>query len=276
MHPKGFVVPIIAETTSLMDFFRYVEMLLQQQEWLSSGLLKLYRRTQIGSDLSRGSPMKGKDRSISVHHILEQLGVMNDQNRIVFESAAATKFDQQKSSVSNDENERIPYSPDIETYDDRCGGVNSILSESFYHSPTTVASDNIPMLMSDDPCSAFFQFPNPVEKKSEPTIWIQDPDADLSVFPSWCRDTLISGDEGQFGDILASKMQICFESPVQNAVHSDLGSVFIKDITQTTKRTPLLPIKPVSGSRTSTTHSFVPEVAFASMQGDKGRPRERC
>ena len=250
-------------------------MLLQQQEWLISGLLKLYSRTQIGSDRSLGSPMEGKDRRISVHHILEQLGVLDDQNRIVFESAAATKFDQQKSSVSGDENERIAYSPDVETYDDRCGGVNSILSESFYHSPTTVASDNIPMLMSGDPCSAFFQFPNLVEEKSESTIWIQDSDADLSVFPSWCRDPLISGYERPFGDSLASKMQICFESPVQTAVHSDLGSVFIKDITQTTQRTPLLPIRPVSGSRKSTTHSFVPEVAFASMQGDKGRPRER-
>jgi hypothetical protein len=209
-----------------------------------------------------------------VQHILEQLGVLDDQDRIFFESAAATKFDQQKSSVSSDENERIPYSSDVETYHDRCRGVNSILSESFYHGPTTVASDNIPMLMSDDSCSAFFQFPNPVEK-SESTIWIQDADADLSVFPSWCRDPLISGYERQFGDTLASKTQICFESPVQTAVHSNLGSVFMKDITQTTQSTPLLPIRPVSGSRKSTTNSFVPEVAFASMQGDKGRPGER-
>jgi hypothetical protein len=175
-------------------------MLLQQQEWLISGLLMLYNRTQIGSDRSHGSPMKGKDRRISVHHILEQLGVLDDKNRITLEPVAAPSSDQQRCGVSGDAYEGLPCSPVVNAYDDRCGAFDSIQSESFYYSPTTTASDNILMLMSDDLCSTSFQFPNLVEEKLESTIWIQDPDADLSVFPSWCRDTLISGYERQFGD----------------------------------------------------------------------------
>jgi hypothetical protein len=249
-------------------------MLLQQQEWLISGLLMLYNRTQIGSDRSHGSPMEGKDRRISVHHILEQLGVLDDQTRIGLEPVAAPSSDQQRCGVSGDAYEGVPYSPVVDAYDDRCGAFDSIQSESFCHSPTPAASDDLPMLMSGNPCSAFFQLPSLVEEESYSTMWIHHSDTDLSGFQPWCRDPIISGDERQFGDILASKMQICFERPIQTAVHSDLGSVFIKDITQTTQRTPLLPIWPVSGSRRSTTDSFVPEVAFASMQGDKCRPRE--
>jgi hypothetical protein len=236
---------------------RYVEMLLQQQEWLISGLLKLYSRTQIGSDRSLGLPMEGKSRRKSVHYILEQLGVLDDQNRTALEPVAAPSSDQQRCGVSGD------------AFEDRCGPFDSIQSESFPHSPTTAASDGLPMLVSGDPCSAFFQFPSLGEEESDSTIWIQDSDIDLSCFQPWCRDALVSGYERPFGNGMAAKMQNWFESPVPAAVHGDLGFVFIKDTTQATQSAPPTPFRPVPGSRKSGSHCFFSKVAFASMQGNK-------
>lgn len=56
--------------------FRYVEILIQQQEWLVAGLIKLYRRTQICSDQPGLVHVVGDKGEILVHHILKQLGVL--------------------------------------------------------------------------------------------------------------------------------------------------------------------------------------------------------
>jgi hypothetical protein len=167
IHSKGCAVPMASRDYSTNVSPRYVEMLLRQQEWLISGLLKLYSRTQIGSDRSHGLPMDGKSRRMSVHHILEQLGVLDDQNRTALEPVAAPSSDQQGGGVSGDAYEQMPYSPDVDAYDDRCGAFDSIQSESFPHSLTTAASDDLPMQVSEDPSSASFQFPSLVEEESD-------------------------------------------------------------------------------------------------------------
>jgi hypothetical protein len=208
---------------------------------------------------------------MSVHQILEQLGVLDDQNRTALEPVAAPSSDQQRCGVSGDAYEGMPYSPDVDTYDDRCDAFDSIQSESFSRSPTTAASDDLPMQMSGDPCSASFQFPSFVEEESDSTMWIEDSDTDLSCFQPWCRDALVSGYERPFGNGMASKMQNWFENPVPAAVHGDVGSVFIKDTTQATQSAPLMPFRPVPGSRKSGSHCFFPKVAFASIQGDRRR-----
>jgi hypothetical protein len=82
---------------------------------------------------------------MSVYYILEQLGVLDDQNRTALEPVAAPSSDQQRGGVSGDALEEMPYSPDVDAYDDRCGAFDSIQSESFPHSPTTAASDGLPM-----------------------------------------------------------------------------------------------------------------------------------
>jgi hypothetical protein len=172
IHPKGCAVPMASRDYSTNVSPRYVEMLLQQQEWLISGLLKLYSRTQIGSDRSLGLPMEDKRRRKSVHYILEQLGVLDDQNRTALEPVAAPSSDQQRGGVSGDAHEEMPYSPNVDAYDDRCGAFDSIQSESFPHSPTTAASDGLSMLVSGYPCSASFQFPSLGEEESDSTMWI--------------------------------------------------------------------------------------------------------
>ena len=57
---------------------------MQQQEWLVSGLLELYRRTQIAFNQPNHSPT-GKDHGDSlVYDILEGLGVFRaDLNQVV-------------------------------------------------------------------------------------------------------------------------------------------------------------------------------------------------
>lgn len=244
-------------------------MLLQQQEWLISGLLKLYSRTQIGSNRPHDLQIEDKSRRISVHQILEQLGVLDDKNRISLEPVVIPSSEQQRGGVSGDAYEGMPYSSDVDAYDDRSGAFDSMQSESFSHSPTTAASDDLPMLMSGDLCSTSFQFPSLVEEESESTMWIQDSDTDFSYFQPWCRDALVSGYEQPFGNVIAAKMQNWFQSPVPATVHGDLGSVFVKDTTKATQNSPPMPFRLVPDLRRSGPHVFFPKVAFASIQGDK-------
>jgi hypothetical protein len=160
---------------------------------------------------------------MSVHYILEQLGVLDDQKRSAFEPVAAPSYDKQSSGVSGDADEEMAYSPDVDAYDDRCGAFDSIQSELFPRSPTTAGSDGLPMLMSGDPCSASFQFPSLVEEESHSTMWIQNSDTNLSYFQPWCRDALVPGYEPPFGNCMASKMQNWFESPVPRFCPRRLG-----------------------------------------------------
>ncbi|OQV02406.1 Fungal Zn2-Cys6 binuclear cluster domain-containing protein [Cladophialophora immunda] len=127
VHPKGSV-----------------EMLLQQQEWLVSGLLELYRRTQLGCGSSSDSPPDGKAGLPSVHHILEQLGVLEENHHCSPPDPGIVASLRQHICENSDEMyEATLYSPKNDPGDSQIVTFDNLEDGSCYHTFAPPPTDRI-------------------------------------------------------------------------------------------------------------------------------------
>src|SRR4051812_15179698 len=136
-------------------------MLLQQQEWLVSGLLELYRRTQLSSGPLSESPTEDRSRAPSVHHILEQLGVLDENHRCdASDPITAPSPRQYSCDKIGDACETTPYPLNTNPCDEQYGVYDEVQSGSFPYIPTTAVTDPIFMPTNGDPHTQMLEFQN--------------------------------------------------------------------------------------------------------------------
>ena len=241
-------------------------MLLQQQEWLVSGLLELYRRTQLNSSQLDESPTEAKRRAPSVHHILGQLGILDGSHRFVAADpviAADTK--QYSCDGSGDAHKKTLYSPDEDPCGEQFGTYDEVQNGSFGRISTTAAADDTFMWTIDDPHAALLGFQNTAQK-ADSTPSGQHSGAGFL----YRHDLLISGLDEPIREVTATTVQTAFEIPVPPAGYSDTSSIYPRDIfRQQSSRSSLAQTTPAPGQGNLAHHNFR-SAAFPTMRGRVG------
>ncbi|KIW94375.1 uncharacterized protein Z519_04351 [Cladophialophora bantiana CBS 173.52] len=238
VHPKGSV-----------------EMLLQQQEWLVSGLLELYRRTQLACGPSNELQLESKSGLPSVHHILEQLGILEENHSCVApESSMAASPRQRICEPPGDTYKTTLYSANNDTADGHYGIFNNDNGSSYQASAPSVTGNM-------DQYATFFEFHGTVQK-AQSALSSQHSDAG----PSWDFD-LTSGLDQSIGEVLSPEVQTAFEIPLPPAIYGDRGCIIpAETFHQHLSRSPLVQNTPTA-KRTNSTHHVAETLTFPTSNG---------
>ncbi|KIW26547.1 uncharacterized protein PV07_09634 [Cladophialophora immunda] len=188
VHPKGSV-----------------EMLLQQQEWLVSGLLELYRRTQLGCGSSSDSPPDGKAGLPSVHHILEQLGVLEENHHCSPPDPGIVASLRQHICENSDEMyEATLYSPKNDPGDSQIVTFDNLEDGSCYHTFAPPPTDRILFPPRGDQYATFFELHH-----ATPKVQLTPSSQHSDTAFLWDYDSTMRLDEPA-GELLSAEATVAF------------------------------------------------------------------
>ena len=227
-------------------------MLLQQQEWLVLGLQELYRRTQLSSGTSNKSSVEGQSRVPSIHHILEQLGVLDKESCI---APGPGIVEEAKKYVYNRPNNKHPKAPHPLSINHDENGFElyeELKKQLSYEHSTVEATGDIYMSTSDVPFPALSGFQHAAQR-AEPTL-VDEP---FAQGPS-SYGGLTPGFGGLDGGIMETEGQIPFENSLPTVGCDDNNSTYTSDIFDHHRhpRSPVMHTRPTFGHNSSTSPIF--------------------
>lgn len=227
-------------------------MLLQQQEWLVSGLLELYRRTQLSCTSTK--ELDGKSGVPSVHHILEQLGVLEEsqQNCVVADPAIEASRRQQRLGAEYGDSHDISPSSKVGSSDSQFKPQEDMQRRLSRQTSTSGASSEIYLPTNSDPYAAMLEFQN-----APPKTELILPSQPAPVGYSTCYNFVTGFDDPVSAVSMASHTQTPFTMCLPQEHYNDKGSLCSADsFQQQIRRSPFQQMRPGYEHMNLTQQSF--------------------